>query len=205
MLAAMDLKPGTNLLDLLESDVAVRADMEPHELDAARSEARSWIGRRAKVRLSDVLHDPTTEKRSIWQLLEPVRKGKKKEEVRAKLALIRRTAAAELASTRAEPDKQPDSDEEEEPDAEAALAQKLQRVSSAELRSRAEAVSVEAAEIAALPWDTWAEEERLAGHFILMRASEIEAASEDPQAHISLECVEGAEDVRLLSPPFVAH
>ena len=204
MLAAMDLKPGTNLLDLLESDVAVRADMAPHELDAARSEARSWIGWRAKVRLSDVLHDPTTEKRSIWQLLEPVRKGKKKEEVRAKLALIRRTAAAELA---AGPDKgqQPDSDEEEEPDAEAALAQKLQRVSSAELRSRAEAVSVEAAEIAALPWDTWAEEERLAGHFILMRASEIEAASEDPQAHISLECVEGAEDVRLLSPPFVAH
>ena len=204
MLAAMDLKPGTNLLDLLESDVAVRADMAPHELDAARSEARSWIGWRAKVRLSDVLHDPTTEKRSIWQLLEPVRKGKKKEEVRAKLALIRRTAAAELA---AGPDKgqQPDSDEEEEPDAEAALAQKLQRVSSAELRSRAEAVSVEAAEIAALPWDVWAEEERLAGHFILMRASEIEAASEDPQAHISLECVEGAEDVRLLSPPFVAH
>ena len=204
MLAAMDLKPGTNLLDLLESDVALRADMAPHELDAARSEARSWIGRRAKVRLSDVLHDPTTEKRSIWQLLEPVRKGKKKEEVRAKLALIRRTAAAELA---AGPGKgqQPDSDEEEEPDAEAALAQKLQRVSSAELRSRAEAVSVEAAEIAALPWDAWAEEERLAGHFILMRASEIEAASEDPQAHISLECVEGAEDVRLLSPPFVAH
>ena len=204
MLAAMDLKPGTNLLDLLESDVAVRADMAPHELDAARSEARSWIGRRAKVRLSDVLHDPTTEKRSIWQLLEPVRKGKKKEEVRAKLALIRRTAAAELA---AGPGKgqQPDSDEEEQPDAEAALAQKLQRVSSAELRSRAEAVSVEAAEIAALPWDAWAEEERLAGHFILMRASEIEAASEDPQAHISLECVEGAEDVRLLSPPFVAH
>ena len=204
MLAAMDLKPGTNLLDLLESDVALRADMAPHELDAARSEARSWIGRRAKVRLSDVLHDPTTEKRSIWQLLEPVRKGKKKEEVRAKLALIRRTAAAELA---AGPGKgqQPDSDEEEQPDAEAALAQKLQRVSSAELRSRAEAVSVEAAEIAALPWDAWAEEERLAGHFILMRASEIEAASEDPQAHISLECVEGAEDVRLLSPPFVAH
>ena len=204
MLAAMDLKPGTNLLDLLESDVALRADMAPHELDAARSEARSWIGRRAKVRLSDVLHDPTTEKRSIWQLLEPVRKGKKKEEVRAKLALIRRTAAAELA---AGPGKgqQPDSDEEEEPDAEAALAQKLQRVSSAELRSRAEAASVEAAEIAALPWDAWAEEERLAGHFILMRASEIEAASEDPQAHISLECVEGAEDVRLLSPPFVAH
>ena len=204
MLAAMDLKPGTNLLDLLESDVALRADMAPHELDAARSEVRSWIGRRAKVRLSDVLHDPTTEKRSIWQLLEPVRKGKKKEEVRAKLALIRRTAAAELA---AGPGKgqQPDSDEEEEPDAEAALAQKLQRVSSAELRSRAEAVSVEAAEIAALPWDAWAEEERLAGHFILMRASEIEAASEDPQAHISLECVEGAEDVRLLSPPFVAH
>ena len=204
MLAAMDLKPGTNLLDLLESDVALRADMAPHELDAARSEAGSWIGRRAKVRLSDVLHDPTTEKRSIWQLLEPVRKGKKKEEVRAKLALIRRTAAAELA---AGPGKgqQPDSDEEEEPDAEAALAQKLQRVSSAELRSRAEAVSVEAAEIAALPWDAWAEEERLAGHFILMRASEIEAASEDPQAHISLECVEGAEDVRLLSPPFVAH
>ena len=202
MLAAMDLKPGTNLLDLLESDVALRADMAPHELDAARSEARSWIGRRAKVRLSDVLHDPTTEKRSIWQLLEPVRKGKKKEEVRAKLALIRRTAAAELA---AGPGKgqQPDSDEEEQPDAEA--AQKLQRVSSAELRSRAEAVSVEAAEIAALPWDAWAEEERLAGHFILMRASEIEAASEDPQAHISLECVEGAEDVRLLSPPFVAH
>ena len=204
MLAAMDLKPGTNLLDLLESDVALRADMAPHELDATRSEARAWIGRRAKVRLSDVLHDPTTEKRSIWQLLEPVRKGKKKEEVRAKLALIRRTAAAELA---AGPGKgqQPDSDEEEQPDAEAALAQKLQRVSSAELRSRAEAVSVEAAEIAALPWDAWAEEERLAGHFILMRASEIEAASEDPQAHISLECVEGAEDVRLLSPPFVAR
>ena len=113
-------------------------DREPHELDAARSEARSWIGRRAKVRLSDVLHDPTTEKRSIWQLLEPVRKGKKKEEVRAKLALIRRTAAAELA---AGPGKgqQPDSDEEEQPDAEAALAQKLQRVSSAELRRAAAA------------------------------------------------------------------
>ena len=75
----MDLDDAEFLLEgvnsrLLPDDLVFRNGEEPRTLQQLREDVRLWVGPRAKVIRADKIRNPATQKRTVWQLLEPTHK-----------------------------------------------------------------------------------------------------------------------------------